>query len=94
MPISRARCGDGVTQHAVHADRGEDERDRGEQPEDEHREAALGDRARDGLGERLEAEHRERGVLLANRAAHAGDERRGSPAVRTSSTPPPLADGA
>ena len=77
MPISRARCGHGVAQHAVHANRGQDERHGGQQSEHEHRKAALGDRARHGLGERLEAEDGERGVLFANHAAHAGDERLG-----------------
>ena len=56
------------------ADGGEGQGDRREEPEDEHREPPLCDRSRHGLGERLEAEHRERRVDAADGGAHAAGE--------------------
>ncbi len=53
-----------AAEHTVDADGGERHGDRREEPEDEHREPPLRDRSRHGLGEWLEAEHRERRSVL------------------------------
>ena len=62
--------GDVVAQHPVDPDRPERERQRGEQSDEQHREPAFGHRARYRPIERLEREHRQRGIALADDVAH------------------------